>query len=203
MLEAVTSFLLIFTAVGRDYHPADNTWAKTIHHVLHWRGSLHLFQLLQQRTHGWVHHAAGSSLRAASAADPHRDLQECLFPVERASVTQRHRHQVGAATGWACTPWLEMVPEQFELELHGWEHWTVVAVVFLSCMLVVMFPVAWTLSGKVFTYSDCFSPEQDTGENEGRKDELLWVEVIVWQLWLCNEIVVSSTGSEQRPAVWS
>lgn len=98
VLEAVTSSLLIFTAVRRDCHPTDNTWAKTFHHILHWRGGLHLFQLLQQRTHGSVHHTASSALRAASAADPHRDLQERLFPVECASVTQRHCHQVGAAT---------------------------------------------------------------------------------------------------------
>lgn len=180
MFEAVTSLLLIFTAVRRDYHPADNTRAKTIHHVLHWRGGLHLFQLLQQRTHGWVHHAASSSLRAASATDPHRDLQECLFPVECASVTQRHRHQVGAATGWICTPWLEMVPEQFELELHGWEHWTVVAVVFLPWHVGGDIPCGLNTFWEVFTYRDFFSPEQDTGEDEGRKDELLWVEVIVW-----------------------
>lgn len=98
VLEAVTSSLLIFIAVRRDCHPADNTWAKTFHHILHWCGGLHLFQLLQQRTHGPNHHTASSTLRAASPADPHRDLQERLFPVERASVTQRHCHQVGAAT---------------------------------------------------------------------------------------------------------
>lgn len=107
MLEAVTSFLLIFTAVRRDCHPADNPWAKTFHHIFHWRGGLHLFQLLQQRTHGWVHHKASSTFRAASASDPHRDLQERLFPVECTSVTQWHCHQVGAArTVWPGIAWL-------------------------------------------------------------------------------------------------
>lgn len=47
VLEALTSSLLIFTAIRRDRHPADNTWAKTFYHILHWRGGLHLFQLLQ------------------------------------------------------------------------------------------------------------------------------------------------------------
>lgn len=98
VLEAVTSSLLIFIAVRRDCHPADNTWAKTFHHILHWCGGLHLFQLLQQRTHGPNHHAAGSTFGAAPPTDPHCDLQERLFPVERPSVTQRHCHQVGTAT---------------------------------------------------------------------------------------------------------
>ena len=98
VLEAVTSSLFIFIAVRRDCHPADNTWAKTFYHILHWRGGLHLFQLLQQRTHGPNHHAASSTLGAAPPADPHRDLQERLFPVERPAVTQWHCHQVGAAT---------------------------------------------------------------------------------------------------------
>ena len=118
--EAVTSSLLIFIAVRRDCHPADNTWAQTFYHILHWRGGLHMFQLLQQRTHGPNDHAAGSTLRAAPPPDPHRDLQERLFPVERPSVTQRHCHQVGAAT----QPNLHasargVVAEQFELEWWG------------------------------------------------------------------------------------
>jgi len=98
VLETVTSSLLIFAAVRRDCHPADNTWAKTFYHLLHWRGGLHLLQLLQQRTHGSNHHGAGPTLRAAPTADPHRDLQERLLPVERPAVAQRHCHQVGAAT---------------------------------------------------------------------------------------------------------
>lgn len=95
VLEAVTSSLLIFTAVRRDCHPADNTWAKTFYHILHWRGGLHVFQLLQQRTHGPNHHSASSTVRAAPPADPHRDLQECLLPVECPSIAQWHCHQVG------------------------------------------------------------------------------------------------------------
>lgn len=42
VLEAVTSSLLIFIALRRDCHPADNTWAKTFYHILHRRGGLHL-----------------------------------------------------------------------------------------------------------------------------------------------------------------
>lgn len=43
VLEAVTSSLLIFIALRRDCHPADNTRAKTFYHILHRRGGLHLF----------------------------------------------------------------------------------------------------------------------------------------------------------------
>lgn len=35
---------------------------------------------------------------------------------------------------------------------------------------------------------------------EGGEDELLWVEVIAWQLWLHSQKVVRSTGSKDAAA---
>lgn len=203
VLESVTSFLLIFTAVRRDCHPADNTWAETFHHILHWCGGLHLFQLLQQRPHGWVHHAAGPTLRAASATDPHRDLQERLFPVECPSVTQWHCHQVGAATQlnlhtlagggattiWAGIAWLRALDSCGNC---------------LPSLACWWWHSLWPehLLGSVYIQWLLFSWAGYWGGWRWKGWSVVG-GVIVWQLRLCSQIVVSSTGGDERLAIWS